>query len=1006
MNNGHTALTMQDAILTLQNYWSDNGCMITQPLNTEVGAGTANPATALRVIGPEPWSVAYVEPSVRPDDSRYGENPNRLQTHTQFQVILKPDPGNPQELYLGSLQALGVDLRAHDVRFVEDNWASPALGAWGLGWEVWLDGMEITQFTYFQQVGGVSLSPVSVEITYGLERILMNLQGVSHFKDIVYAPGITYGEVFGQNEYEMSRYYLDDADVDTNHRLFEAYAAEARRMLDLELPVPAYTYVLKCSHTFNVLDARGAISTTERAKAFSLMRGLTHESAKLWARRRTALGHPLGVTAAPAPAVRAALPSVPGPETLLFEIGLEELPYADVPATTDAVREVITAKLAATRLRHGAITVLATPRRVVVTVEAVQPREPDTEKTVRGPKVAAAYKDGAPTPALLGFARSQGVDPSALKTVAVGGVEYVAVTRDEPGRTAVEVLSGVLTEVVSGLRSTRNMRWNDPNLSFSRPVRWLLALLGRSPLPVTVSALVAGDTTRVHRTAPDPEVRVTAAEGYAHFLRMYGIMLDRADRRAAVVRGGQELAAEVGGRIDVAGQAGLIDEITDIVEFPHPVRGSFDERYLELPASVLTTVMRKHQRYLPVLDGDRLMPHFVTFANGACDDDVVRAGNEGVLRARYEDAAFFWRADLKVAPEEFRRRLDQLTFEDRLGTVADRADRIAALALDLAARAGLAEGALATVRRAGELAKFDLASQMVVEFSGLAGVMAEEYARRAGEPDEVALALAEMELPRSAGGALPTGDAGAVLSLADRFDLVTGMFVIGAAPTGSSDPFGVRRAAIGLLNVLRRVPAAAGVRVGDGLNAAAARYAAQGVEVPAGRLEEAAELIARRYEQQLTDAGHEHRLVQAVRVWADRPAQGDRTLATLERHVGTEEFGALTAALQRVVRILPGDAQENTADAAATDPVDRNLLSAPAELRLAESAEAVRDALRGREDDLAALIEVSAPLVAAIDAFFDEVLVMDPDPAIRAARLALLTDVARLARTTLDWSAL
>ncbi|MFF4502740.1 glycine--tRNA ligase [Streptomyces sp. NPDC001401] len=1002
MKNGQTALTMQDAILTLQKYWSSNGCMITQPLNTEVGAGTANPSTALRVIGPEPWSVAYVEPSVRPDDSRYGENPNRLQTHTQFQVILKPDPGNPQELYLGSLEALGVDLGAHDVRFVEDNWASPALGAWGLGWEVWLDGMEITQFTYFQQVGGVTLSPVSVEITYGLERILMNLQGVSHFKDIVYAPGITYGEVFGQNEYEMSRYYLDDADVETNQRLFESYAAEARRMLDLELPVPAYQYVLKCSHTFNVLDARGAISTTERAKAFSLMRGLTHESAKLWAQRRAALEHPLGVTPTPAPVTRNPLPTVSGTETLLFEIGVEELPYADVPATTEAVRESITAKLAASRLGHGAITVRATPRRVVVTVEGVEPREPDTAKTVRGPKVAAAYRDGEPTPALLGFARSQGVDPAALHSVEVNGVDYVAVTRDEPGRAAAEVLSELLAEVVSGLRSTRNMRWNDPTLSFSRPVRWLLALLGRTPLPVAVSALASGTTTRVHRTAAEPVVQVTTADAYANFLQMHGILLDRQARHDAVVRGALDSATEAGGRIDVAGEAALIDEITDIVEYPHPVRGSFDERYLELPASVLTTVMRKHQRYLPVLDGDgRLMPHFVTFANGACDDDVVRAGNEAVLRARYEDAAFFWRADLKVAPEEFRSRLDKLTFEDRLGTVADRADRIAALALGLAERAGLAEDAVATVRRAGELAKFDLASQMVVEFSGLAGVMAEEYARRAGESAEVARALAEMELPRSAGGALPTGEAGAMLSLADRFDLVTGMFVIGAVPTGSSDPYGVRRAAIGLLNVLRSMPALAGVRVGDGLRAAAERYAAQGVEVHAERLAEAAELITRRYEQQLTDAGHEHRLVQAVLVWADRPAHGDRTLATLERHVGSEAFDALAAAFQRVVRILPGDGPEGGAGTA-----DRSLLTAPAELRLAESAEAVRQALHGREDDLAALIEVSAPLVAAINVFFDEVLVMDPEPAVREARLALLDDVARLARTTLDWRAL
>ncbi|MFJ3339062.1 glycine--tRNA ligase [Streptomyces sp. NPDC086766] len=1002
MKNGQTALTMQDAILTLQKYWSDNGCMITQPLNTEVGAGTANPSTALRVIGPEPWSVAYVEPSVRPDDSRYGENPNRLQTHTQFQVILKPDPGNPQELYLGSLQALGIDLGAHDVRFVEDNWASPALGAWGLGWEVWLDGMEITQFTYFQQVGGVTLSPVSVEITYGLERILMNLQGVSHFKDIAYAPGITYGEVFGQNEYEMSRHYLDDADVETNHRLFESYASEARRMLDLELPIPAYTYVLKCSHTFNVLDARGALSTTERAKAFSLMRGLTHESAKLWGQRRAALEYPLGTAAAPAPAVRAALPTVLNTETLLFEIGVEELPYADVRAASDAVREAITSKLAATRLGHGAITAMATPRRMVITVEKVEPREPDTVKTVRGPKAAAAYRDGAPTPALLGFARSQGADPSDVRVLDVNGVDYVALTREAPGRTAVEVLSELLAEVVSELRSSRNMRWNDPSLSFSRPVRWLLALLGSTPLPIAVSALASGTTTRVHRTAPDPAVQVTSAVGYAHFLQMHGIMLDRQSRRDAVVRGAHEAAAEVGGFIDVAGEAGLIDEITDIVEYPHPVRGSFDEGYLDLPSSVLTTVMRKHQRYLPVLDGEgRLMPYFITFANGTCDDDVVRSGNEGVLRARYEDAAFFWRTDLKVSPQDFRGRLDKLTFEDRLGTVADRADRIAALARDLAERAGLPQDAAATVRRAGELAKFDLASQMVVEFSSLAGVMAEEYARRAGESAEVARALAEMELPRSSGGALPAGEAGAVLSLADRFDLVTGMFVIGAVPTGSSDPYGVRRAAIGLLNVLRSVPGLAGLRVADGLRAAAERYAAQGVDVPAERLPEAAELITRRYEQQLTEAGHEHRLVQAVLVWADRPAHGDRTLAALERHVGTEAFEGLTAALQRVLRILPGDGAEGGAEA-----VDRTRLTAPAELRLAESAEAVRQALRGREDDLTALVEVSAPLVAAVNAFFDEVLVMDPDLAVRAARLALLEDVARLARTTLDWSAL
>ncbi|MEU8614137.1 glycine--tRNA ligase subunit alpha, partial [Actinoplanes sp. NPDC048791] len=320
-------LTMQDALARLTAYWTDQGCLVVQPMNTEVGAGTLNPATFLRVLGPEPWRVVYVEPSVRPDDSRYGENPNRLQTHTQLQVILKPDPGNPQELYLGSLTALGIDVAAHDVRFVEDNWASPALGAWGLGWEVWLDGLEITQFTYFQQAGGINLDPPSVEITYGIERIIMALQGVTHFKDIAYAEGVSYGEVFGQAEYEMSRYYLDDADVATNRQLLELYAAEAQRLIDEGLPVPAHTYVLKCSHAFNVLDSRGAVSTADRAAEFARMRRLAGDDARLWMARRDELGHPLGmVSPLPPAAAFEATPAGDTPRTLVFEVGTEEMP--------------------------------------------------------------------------------------------------------------------------------------------------------------------------------------------------------------------------------------------------------------------------------------------------------------------------------------------------------------------------------------------------------------------------------------------------------------------------------------------------------------------------------------------------------------------------------------------------------------------------------------------------------------------------------------------------------
>jgi glycyl-tRNA synthetase len=257
-------LDFQSIILTLQRFWAEQGCLIWQPYYTQVGAGTNNPATFLRVLGPEPWNVGYVEPSVRPDDARYGENPYRLQQHYQFQVILKPDPGDPQEKYLRSLEALGIDPRQHDIRFVEDNWESPALGMWGLGWEVWLDGQEITQFTYFQQAGGNPLNPVSVEITYGLERIAMPLQRVRHFRDIQWSQDIKYGEVNYQGEFEHSKYYFEVADVDRLRQMYDLYESEARSALEQGLVLPAYDNVLRCSHTFNVLDTRGAIGVTER----------------------------------------------------------------------------------------------------------------------------------------------------------------------------------------------------------------------------------------------------------------------------------------------------------------------------------------------------------------------------------------------------------------------------------------------------------------------------------------------------------------------------------------------------------------------------------------------------------------------------------------------------------------------------------------------------------------------------------------------------------------------
>ncbi len=289
--------TFQGLILALQNYWAEQGCVILQPYDMEMGAGTFHTATFLRAIGPETWNAAYVQPSRRPADGRYGENPNRLQHYYQFQVVLKPNPSNIQELYLDSLRHIGVDPTVHDIRFVEDNWESPTLGAWGLGWEVWLNGMEVTQFTYFQQVGGLECYPVTGEITYGLERLAMYLQGVDSVYDLVWTDGqfgkVTYGDVFHQNEVEQSTYNFEHANVAELFKLFDLYEAESNRIMALKLPLPAYEFVLKASHTFNLLDARRAISVTERQRYILRVRTLARAVAQSYFDARAALGFPM-----------------------------------------------------------------------------------------------------------------------------------------------------------------------------------------------------------------------------------------------------------------------------------------------------------------------------------------------------------------------------------------------------------------------------------------------------------------------------------------------------------------------------------------------------------------------------------------------------------------------------------------------------------------------------------------------------------------------------------------
>ena len=536
--------SFQEIILKLQDFWASHGCLIAQPYYTQVGAGTMNPATFLRVLGPEPWNVAYVEPSVRPDDGRYGENPNRFQLHYQFQVILKPDPGDPQGLYLESLRAIGIDPRQHDIRFVEDNWEQPAISAWGLGWEVWLDGQEITQFTYFQQVGGVTLDPVAVELTYGLERILIALNNAQAIWTEPWGAGVSYGEVRRQEESEHSKYYFEIADVARLSQMYGLYRAEAEACLASGLVLPAHDYVLKCSHVFNTLDTRGAIGVTERQAFFGQMRDLARRVALTYLEQRRVLEFPL------LPAVHAQaqvtgqaemesetpqVPQVPGslsPSPFLLEIGTEELPAGDVYSAHAQLAGRVPILLDELHLEHGDVRVFSTPRRLAVFVESLSPGQPDREELVKGPPADRAFdKDGIATAAALGFARGKGVHVKDLQVRDMDGGKYVVAVVKHMGRPAAEALGEALPKLVESLKFEKSMRWNSTGVWFSRPIRWLVALIGETILPFEYAGVSSGDVTRGLRPYGSPEIRIPSATKYFDLLREAGIVLDLDERR-------------------------------------------------------------------------------------------------------------------------------------------------------------------------------------------------------------------------------------------------------------------------------------------------------------------------------------------------------------------------------------------------------------------------------------------------------------------------------------------
>ncbi|HKP95047.1 MAG TPA: glycine--tRNA ligase subunit beta [Fibrobacteria bacterium] len=1013
----------QDLVLTLQKYWSSRGCLLAQPYDVEKGAATFNPATFLRSLGPEPFDAAFIEPCRRPKDGRYGENPNRGQHYYQFQVVLKPSPLDILDLYIGSLKEIGIKPEEHDIRFVHDDWESPTLGAWGLGWEVWLDGMEITQFTYFQQVGGFDLSPIMGEITYGLERICMYLQKKNNMFELMYDGRFTYGDIYHQNEVQFSRHNFELADVDAQLGLFNAYEAECRRMCEAAVPAPALDYCLKASHAFNLLDARGAISVNERQGYILRVRTLAKAVAEAWMKKREELGHPLLARALPVPAPAAAAAAAGAAasgtpaerEPLLVELGVEEMPARVFGPLLRDLPALLNKHLEPTQLQAEDVKVFVTPRRVAISIGSILTRQPDLKLELKGPPAHLA-KDaqGNWTKAALAFATKAGLEPSKLEFRTLGGGEYLHARSQKKGRSALDILSELFPKVFAEIHWYKTMRWGDGKVApFVRPVIWLAALLGDRVIPMSFAGIASGNQSRGHRFLHNRGVPVPAArEGYLAALREAKVFADQEERKALVRKLTEETAAKAG--LSWRKDEELLETVTFLLEYAVPVLGGFEERLLEVPEEVLVSEMREHQKYFAMEKSDgRLANAFITLSNMQCADfNLVREGNERVLRARFSDAEFFLKEDRLRTLESRGKDLEKVTFTADLGpegTLAKKVARAEKLTAHIGRILELDAARLEKAVKVARLAKCDLTTNMVGEFPELQGIMGRYYAIAEGMDPIVADGIRDQYLPRNADDTFPGGDEAALAGLADRLDTLITMFAIGKAPTGSSDPYALRRACWSSIALI----------VNRGFHLDIEAVLQQAIEeiykpiLKAGETDGLAEKLS------------EFFLGRAKNLFQEAPRPGlpggfakDTIEAAALSRAGWRDFTDFVARLQalQAFRERPPFAQaaetfkrvSNILDPKVEGELDPKALKLPAETALLAGitkAEAeVRSGLAAKR--YGDVLEAVGTLRGDVAALFDAAMVNDPDPALKRQRHLLLRRVRDLVGEIADFSAI
>lgn len=681
---------------------------------------------------------------------------------------------------------------------------------------------------------------------------------------------------------------------------------------------------------------------------------------------------------------------------LLLEVGMEEAPARFMAATLAQLKDLAAAGLSEARLSYTGLEVFGTPRRLTLFVRELDLQQRDLQESVRGPAVKAAYdQEGKPTKALLGFARGQGIEPGAVRQVEERGVEYIYAERLVKGQPAATVLPSVLETCLKKLTFPKPMRWGGA-YRFIRPVRWLLALYGNEVLPMEFCGIKASNQTWGHRFLTRGPLAVEEPSRYFNVLERNWVIVDQERRRKLIAEKTTQLARANGGKVKE--EPGLLEEITYLVEHPTGFLGGVDLKYMELPVEVLTTSMRKHQRYFPIVDdAGALLPGFIGFRSGTDEHlSVVKAGNEKVLRARLEDASFFWQEDQKQSLAARLPELDRVVYLEGLGSVGDKVRRLVRLVGWLGEHLGFEPWVIARAQRAANLAKSDLVTAMVNEFPELQGIMGERYALAAGEEAEVAQAIGEHYRPGFAGDSLPQTQEGTLVALADKADNLCGCFLAGFIPSGSQDPYGLRRQAQAIcsLAIATALPLSLKALVG-------ASYNLYQEQFPPAKEEAAltAELMVffrQRLQHILREQQVEYDVIDAVLAAGfAQPAAVAKRAAALTSFRQQQEFGALLTAYSRAA---------NLAQKSSQTPVDEELLKERAEKDLWQEILRAREKIAARAEDYPAVLQVMADLRPAVDVFFDDVLVMVEEPTVRENRLGLLGAVAALMEGVADLS--